>query len=483
MTFDAMLAQVLDLLQRQGRVSYRALKRRFDLDDAYLEDLKAEIIKAQRLAIDEAGEVLVWAGAPPLQTQGPQPPDTPAAQDMPISAPMIGREAREAERRQLTVLFCDLVGSTALAARLDPEELREVVRAYQAACAEVIGRFEGHIAQYLGDGLLVYFGYPLAHEDDAQRAVRAGLGMLEALEQLNMRLARECGIRLAVRLGIHTGLVVVGEMGAGARYEQLALGETPNLAARLQGLAAPDTVVISATTYRLVQGFFACHDLGSQTLKGSPTPVLVYDVLGESGAQSRALIQETAYQSLLKSTRQQSHQCIAQVLETRFPETLETQPELLAYHYTEAGLVEPRSARPGSGVVPSPQPGGRPGLCCLQPLPPPGGPRGPGAGRGWHGARERTGVPAVVGCWDARTGLGTGHAGAGRGGAAPAGRGAGARGHHRGALLCSGGVPAQGGSCCCDRPSLTRHRLRPVCTRPWTSPATSRPGRGSCERQ
>ena len=162
-----------------------------------------------------------------------------------------------------------------------------MVRAYQAACAEMIGRFEGHIAQYLGDGLLVYFGYPLAHEDDAQRAVRAGLGILEALEQLNTRLTRERGIRLAVRLGIHTGLVVVGEMGAGARYEQLALGETPNLAARLQGLAAPDTVVISATTYRLVQGFFACHDLGSQTLKGSPTPVLVYRVLGESGVQSR----------------------------------------------------------------------------------------------------------------------------------------------------------------------------------------------------
>ena len=158
MTFDEILAQVLDL-QRQGRVSYRALQRRFDLDDAYLEDLKAEIIKAQRLAIDEAGEVLVWAGAAPLQTQGAQPPDMPAARAMPMSPAAAGREAPEAERRQLTVLFCDLVDSTALAARLDPEELREVVRAYQAACAEMIGHFEGHIAQYLGDGLLVYFGY------------------------------------------------------------------------------------------------------------------------------------------------------------------------------------------------------------------------------------------------------------------------------------------------------------------------------------
>ena len=118
----------------------------------------------------------------------------------------------EAERRQLTVLFCDLVDSTVLAGQLDPEELREV-RAYRDTCAKVIARFEGHIAQYLGDGLLVYFGYPLAHEDDAQRAVRAGLGMVEALGQLNTRLGHEWGIHLAVRLGIHTGLVVVGEVG------------------------------------------------------------------------------------------------------------------------------------------------------------------------------------------------------------------------------------------------------------------------------
>ena len=133
------------------------------------------------------------------------------------------------------MLFCDLVDSTALASQLDPEDLREVVRAYQDTCAKVIARFEGHIAQYLGDGLLVYFGYPLAHEDDAQRAVRAGLGIVEALGQLNTRLTQERGVQLAVRLGIHTGLVVVGEVGGGTRQEQLALGETPNLAARLQG--------------------------------------------------------------------------------------------------------------------------------------------------------------------------------------------------------------------------------------------------------
>jgi class 3 adenylate cyclase len=143
----------------------------------------------------------------------------------------------DAERRQLTVMFCDLAGSTPLSEQLDPEDLREVVRAYQQMCAEVIERFDGHIAQLLGDGLLVYFGWPQAHDDDAQRAVQSGLSILAAMDGLNARLERDKSLRLAVRVGIHTGLVVVGEMGGGGRHEQLALGDTPNLAARIQGLA------------------------------------------------------------------------------------------------------------------------------------------------------------------------------------------------------------------------------------------------------
>jgi class 3 adenylate cyclase len=193
----------------------------------------------------------------------------------------------EAERRQLTVMFCDLAGSTPLSEQLDPEDLREVMRAYQETCAEVIQRFEGHIAQYLGDGLLVYFGWPQAHDDDAQRAVRVGLGILEAMETLNARLERDKGLCLAVRVGIHTDLVVVGEMGGGGRHEQLALGDTPNLAARIQGLAAPDTVLISAATHRLVQGYFTMAALGPQALKGVAAPVSVYRILGASEAQSR----------------------------------------------------------------------------------------------------------------------------------------------------------------------------------------------------
>src|SRR5215831_13929395 len=147
---------------------------------------------------------------------------------------------------------CDLVDSTKLSGQLDPEEYRDVVRAYHTACTEVIRRYEGHIAQLLGDGLLIYFGYPQAHEDDAQRAVRTGLGILVAMRDLNTRLQQEKGIQLAVRVGIHTGLVVVGAMGGGGRQEQLALGETPNVAARIQGLAQPNTLVISEATSRLV---------------------------------------------------------------------------------------------------------------------------------------------------------------------------------------------------------------------------------------
>src|SRR5437867_11873819 len=176
--------------------------------------------------------------------------------------------------------------STVLSSQLDPKDLREVVRAYQTTCAAVIQRFAGHIAQYLGDGLLVYFGYPQAHEDDAQRAVRTGLAIVQAMGPLNARLAPERGVRLAVRLGIHTGLVVVGEIGVGARQEQLALGDTPNIAARLQGLAAPDTVVISAATWRLIQSAFALEDLGTQHLKGVTEPLAVARVLGLRESQS-----------------------------------------------------------------------------------------------------------------------------------------------------------------------------------------------------
>src|SRR5215471_3016196 len=287
MDFDAILAQILHLLQQEKRLSYRALKRRFALDDDYLEDVKAEIIQAKQVARDEDGAVLVWTGNADTPPSPPLQPAPVAAQPARVAPSPVVPPTPDAERRQLTVLFCDLVDSTALSGQLDPEDLREVVRAYQATCAEVIQRFEGHIAQYLGDGLLVYFGYPQAHEDDAQRAIRTGLGLVEVMSTLNSRLAQRQGVRLAIRVGIHTGLVVVGEIGGDGRQEQLALGETPNIAARLQGLAVPDTVVISAATFRLVQGYFTAEELGAHPLRGVAASVQAYRILGESGAQSR----------------------------------------------------------------------------------------------------------------------------------------------------------------------------------------------------
>jgi class 3 adenylate cyclase len=261
MTFEEILDQAIAMLQRRGRVTYRLLKRQFQLDDDTLGDLLAELRYAHREAISEDEQGMVWTGAaavlPTLPPPALQPFQPSVSQEAPApqaDGTLTTPQASDAERRQLTVLFCDLVDSTRLASELDPEDLRAVVRAYQETCAKVIARFDGHIAQYLGDGLLVYFGYPLAHEDDAQRAVRAGLGIIEAVGQLNTRLARERQVHLAVRLGIHTGLVVVGEVGGGTRQEQLALGETPNLAARLQGMAMPNTLVISAATFQLLGG-------------------------------------------------------------------------------------------------------------------------------------------------------------------------------------------------------------------------------------
>jgi class 3 adenylate cyclase len=173
-----------------------------------------------------------------------------------------------AERRQVTVMFSDLVGSTALSVRMDPEDLREIIAAYHKCVAEIVRRFDGFVAQYLGDGALVYFGYPQAHEDDAERAVRAGLELIAAVVALKTR------VPLQTRVGIATGLVVVGDLlGAGSAQERGIVGETPNLAARLQGLAEPNMVVIAESTRKLLGNLFELEDLGARELKGIAGPV------------------------------------------------------------------------------------------------------------------------------------------------------------------------------------------------------------------
>ena len=319
--FHTLLSTIILLLQRERRVTYRTLKWTFGIDEVLLHEVQEELVLRQ-VATDEGGKVLVWTGEPQSTPRtaavAPSQPITAASMVVPsvtvptpppliaptltetngsttssevsrtdvspdelVLVPESSRMLPEAERRQLTVMFCDLADSTKLSQQLDPEDLREVVRAYQVTAAEVIEQYEGHLAQYLGDGLLIYFGWPVAHEDDAQRAAHAGLGIVEAITTtLNPCLEADKGVKLTVRLGVHTGLVVVGEMGSGGRHENLATGETVNIAARLEGLAAPNTVVISHVTARLVRDAFALEDLGSHDLKGVAEPMQVFRVLG-----------------------------------------------------------------------------------------------------------------------------------------------------------------------------------------------------------
>ena len=198
------------------------------------------------------------------------------------AAPAATPAPSEAERRQLTVMFCDLVGSTPLSTRFDPEDLREIVGAYHRCVTDTVGRFGGFVAKYMGDGVLVYFGYPEAHEDDAERAARAGLAVIDAVGGLATREP------LNVRIGIATGLVVVGDLiGAGAAQERGVVGETPNLAARLQALARPGTLVVADGTRRQIGTLFEIEDLGPQPLAGFAEPQRAWRVVGESGVVSR----------------------------------------------------------------------------------------------------------------------------------------------------------------------------------------------------
>jgi class 3 adenylate cyclase len=251
-----------------GLQQYEALFRENDIDTEVLSDLtdgdleKIGVSLGHRRRLLKAIAVLAGPAAAPPTAATPIPPVADAV-----------------ERRQLTVMFSDLVGSTALSARLDPEDMREVIRAYQDACSGAIARYDGFVAKFMGDGVLAYFGFPRAHEEDAERAVRAGLDIAAAVAKLDTR-ARES---LKVRIGVATGIVVVGDLvGQGSAQEQAVVGETPNLAARLQGLAEPGSVVIAESTRRLLGRAFELTPLGVHTLKGFDAPVLAWTVLREA---------------------------------------------------------------------------------------------------------------------------------------------------------------------------------------------------------
>jgi class 3 adenylate cyclase/tetratricopeptide (TPR) repeat protein len=298
--FDQVLKEVLWRLVTEGSISYRRIRLNFGLDDDGLEELRRELIAIKRLAADVEGELLVWApegrAARPAPMALPQPlpalrhaekPTALAAErDLSGAAPV--SSAPEAERRQLTVMFCDLVGSTALSTGMDPEDLRDVIASYQSRCSAVIRRYDGFVAKYMGDGILVYFGYPRAHEDEAERSVRAGLDIVEAMAELNAAIRRPPGVELAVRIGIATGPVIVGDqIGEGTASETAVVGETPNLAARLQALAQPNQIVVSASTRAMLGDHFDLEDLGAHELKGFLEPVPAWRVLSARDVESR----------------------------------------------------------------------------------------------------------------------------------------------------------------------------------------------------
>ncbi|HMD66294.1 MAG TPA: adenylate/guanylate cyclase domain-containing protein [Stellaceae bacterium] len=273
----------------EKRVSYRRLKKEFGLDDETIEDVRHELI-VKRLAVDEGGQGLAFVGAALFETGDASPPAfAPAV--APIAPPPASTAiaaAPEAERRQLTVMFCDLVGSTALSTAMDPEDLRDVIASFQNRCSAAIRHYDGFVAKYMGDGILVYFGYPRAHEDEAERSVRAALDIVDAMAELNAAAPRPPGVDLAVRIGIATGPVIVGDqIGEGTASETAVVGETPNLAARLQALAQPNQIVVSASTRAMLGDHFDLEDLGAYELKGFAEPVPAWRVLSARDVESR----------------------------------------------------------------------------------------------------------------------------------------------------------------------------------------------------
>jgi len=268
----------------EKRVSYRRLRNEFGLDDETIEDVRHELI-VKRLAVDEGGQGLAFVGAALFEASIAPPP---ALAPIGAPVPVAPAAAPEAERRQLTVMFCDLVGSTALSTGMDPEDLRDVIASFQSRCSAAIRRYDGFVAKYMGDGILVYFGYPRAHEDEAERSVRAGLDIVDAMTELNAAISRPSGVELTVRIGIATGPVIVGDqIGEGTASETAVVGETPNLAARLQALAQPNQILVSAATRAMLGDHFDLEDLGAYELKGFAEPVPAWRVLLARDVESR----------------------------------------------------------------------------------------------------------------------------------------------------------------------------------------------------
>ncbi len=279
-----MVETVTHWLEQLGLGQYATAFAENDIDLDVLQELDHETLKD--IGVNSAGHrlrIIKAARAIRVSASGTNLSAAPSREPAELPA-----SSGVAERRQLTVMFCDLVGSTELSTKLDPEDLREINRAYQDACKAAIERYDGYVARYMGDGVLAYFGYPQAHEDDAERAIQAGLDVVEKIGGLNPAGAQDKNVELGVRVGIATGPVVVGDLiGEGASQESAVVGETPNLAARLQGFATKNTVVISAATQALAGERFKYEELGAQSLKDISEPVHPRRVVAALAAESR----------------------------------------------------------------------------------------------------------------------------------------------------------------------------------------------------
>src|SRR5262245_14800886 len=290
MTFEEVLGEVLQLLQRQGRVSYRALKRRLDLDDDYLEDLKVELIDAQRVAADEDGKVLVWTGDGGAESDGDGDLKRAPLSYTPtylVEKILNSREALEGERKQVTVLFADLKGSMELLADRDPEEARRLLDPVLEILMEAVHRYEGTVNQVLGDGIMALFGAPLAHEDHATRACYAAVWMQDAIGRYAEDLRRRQGLDVQIRVGLNSGEVVVRSIGNDLHMEYTAVGQTTHLSARMEQLARPGTTLITASTLRLAEGFIEVTTLGPVPLKGLADPVEIFELVRARPLRSR----------------------------------------------------------------------------------------------------------------------------------------------------------------------------------------------------
>jgi class 3 adenylate cyclase/predicted ATPase len=294
MTFDEVLEQALEMLQRRGRVSYRALKVQFQLDDMWLEVLRDEIIEVHQLARDQEGKMLVWTGdaaspATPASAPAPDQGRAPLTYTPPYLAEKIltSRSALEGERKQVTVLFADIKDSTELIRDLDPEAAQQLLDPALQRMMEAVHRYEGTVNQVLGDGIMALFGAPLAHEDHGLRACYAALTMQTAMREHTEAVRHAHGLELRVRVGLNAGEVVVRTIGNDLHMDYSAVGPTTHLAARMEQLATPGTIRLTAATLRLVEGLVQVQALGPIPVKGMAEPVEVFELVGASALRRR----------------------------------------------------------------------------------------------------------------------------------------------------------------------------------------------------